>query len=191
MGMTLEEARKHPKLRQYVELLLEWNAGMNLIGKSTVETVWEEHIGESLFLLPELEKEELNTVFDIGSGGGMPGLILAALLPEKHFTVTDVDSKKLAFLKFAVKKLGLQTDVADMNQPQAWETECAITARAFSETRNIMAWAARHTPNARRFYLLKGARPNTEAEVAASAKIYPANYEITDLPKGTLLKVVL
>lgn len=146
----------HPVLVSYVSLLLEWNKGMNLIGKSTEPEVWENHIKDSLALLPFLEKEPVNNVIDIGSGGGLPAIPLSIFLPEKKFILTEVDSKKLAFLEFAVKKLGINARVEDINHEFVFQDECVVTSRAFSDIASILKWTIEHARNNKTLYLLKG-----------------------------------
>ena len=180
----LEAAQE--QLAKQVRELLNWNRGMNLIGKSTVETVWENHIADSLELLPLVQESGCPEVVDIGSGGGLPAIPLSILLPEKHFTVTDVDAKKLAFLEFVSKKLKLNMDVADLTRPYLIEKECIITARAFSEVKNILIWAERHTPAAKSFYLLKGRDETVEKELA-EAKV--TEFQKIYLSKGCILKL--
>jgi 16S rRNA (guanine527-N7)-methyltransferase len=64
------------KIEAYVDLLLTWQNKINLIGPSTVETVWRRHVLDALQLLP-LMHAKTEAVADLGSGAGIPGLILA------------------------------------------------------------------------------------------------------------------
>lgn len=151
---------------------------MNLIGKSTENEVWENHIGDSMALLPFLSKERAACVIDIGSGGGLPAIPLALFLPGKRFVLTEVDSKKIAFLEFSVKKLGLKNAVvADLNRDFLFTEESVITSRAFSEVANILKWSREHTRNNRAFYLLKGKDETVKSELDRAglkqAEIHP------------------
>ena len=172
------------KLQTYVSELSKWNKGMNLIGKSTENNIMEVHIEDSLSLLPFLEKESLRTIVDIGSGGGLPAIPLSLAMPETRFVLTEVDSKKLAFLEFITSKLKLNSEVRDINQSYLLEQPCLITSRAFSRLKNIITWADKHAPHAAKFFLLKGRQEviDQEAEEAGLTDM-----KIIDLPKGRLV----
>lgn len=178
--------RNHPALTAYVSLLLEWNRGMNLIGKSTEKDIWDVHIRDSLELLPFIESSPVLHVIDIGSGGGLPAIPLAIFNPDKTFHLTEVDSKKLAFLEFAVKKLGLNARVEDINKTFLFKEESVITSRAFSEIANILLWAKEHTQKNKAFYLLKGKEETVKTELDKAGL---KNAEVHPLDKGCIVVI--
>lgn len=93
------------RLETYVELLLKWQQRINLIGPATAEHVWTRHVADGLQLLP-LVQPRVRTAIDLGSGGGIPGLVLAiALIDRQPATVHLVESigKKAAFLRHAIQ----------------------------------------------------------------------------------------
>ena len=97
------------RLRKYVELLLSWQRRMNLIGPATIDAVWERHIHDSLQLLPLLPKET-SAIAELGSGAGIPGLIVAiARNLEAH--LYESNSKKSAFLREAIRTTGAKAKV--------------------------------------------------------------------------------
>lgn len=159
---------------------------MNLIGKSTEPEVWENHVRDSLELLPFLKNSPVRNVIDIGSGGGIPAIPLSIMVPDKAFIVTDIDSKKLAFLEFTVKKLKLNVTVADLNRDFFFGKENLVTCRAFSEIANIMKWKNEHVANNRGMYLLKG-REEVVQEELAQAGIRDA--VIHKLEKGCIVEI--
>ena len=175
---------KHEQLETYVEELLKWNKKVNLIGRKSEGNVWSEHIEDSLALLPLLESETLDLVVDIGSGGGLPAIPLAVHLPKKHFILTDVVAKKLGFLRWIIAKLGLNAEVADLNQPFVSEKSCVITSRAFSELKNILTWQKHHAPYCKRFYLLKGTADNTRKECLHASVI---SFGLIKRERGSIL----
>ncbi len=87
-------------LEQYVVLLLKWNRSINLISKSTVKHVWSRHILDSAQLISFINST--NIVLDIGSGSGLPGLVLS-ILGVKHLRLVDSDLRKSVFLQEAKK----------------------------------------------------------------------------------------
>lgn len=87
------------RLQAYVALLTAWNRRINLVGANTIGDVWRRHILDSAQLMPLLPAGT-RVVVDIGSGAGLPGLVLAILgVPEVH--LVESDQRKAAFLREA------------------------------------------------------------------------------------------
>jgi len=91
------------RLRAYLRLLLEWNAKINLIAAAPEEEVWHRHILDSWQLLPLLPPGPLA---DLGSGGGLPGLVIA-IGREQETHLVESDRRKSAFLMEASRAMGL------------------------------------------------------------------------------------
>ena len=98
-----------PKVQQYAQLLLEWNRSINLTGARTLEEV--EALIDDAGGLVEASWKDITTVIDIGSGGGLPAIPLAVLMPEVQFTLLEANARKCAFLEHVAGTLGL-TNVA-------------------------------------------------------------------------------
>ena len=113
------------QLAQYFELLLKWNARMNLTAIREPEEIVRRHFGESLFtglhllcstwniphraaLMPVIQTASL---LDFGSGAGFPGLPIQLLRPALPITLAEARQKKAAFLREAIRALDLSTDV--------------------------------------------------------------------------------
>ena len=95
-------------LARYLHLLLETNKKFNLTAVRDEQQAWQRHIVDSLTVWPGLaELEENAKVIDIGSGGGLPGLVLAIATPWVKFTLLEATGKKARFLEETVKTLGL------------------------------------------------------------------------------------
>jgi len=90
------------RLAAYVELLLKWNARINLIGRGTEAELWRRHILDSAQLLPIIPKTA-KSVVDVGSGAGLPGLILSILNSAASFALIEADQQKAAFLREAIR----------------------------------------------------------------------------------------
>jgi len=87
------------RLEAYVALLTSWNRRINLVGANTLGDVWRRHILDSAQLLPLLP-DKTRIVVDLGSGAGLPGLVLAVMgAPEVH--LIESDQRKAAFLREA------------------------------------------------------------------------------------------
>jgi len=93
-----------PVLEAFAGLLLEWNRAYNLVGSGTSRTIWTHHMLDSLAVVNLLEGQ---TVTDIGSGAGFPGLVLAMACPTRQFVLVDANGKKTRFLAHVKRQLGL------------------------------------------------------------------------------------
>jgi 16S rRNA (guanine527-N7)-methyltransferase len=97
------------KIETYVKLLLTWQQRINLIGPATVAYVWDRHICDSLQLLPLLPKD-VRTIAELGSGAGIPGLVLA-MAADLQAHLYESNGKKAAFLREAARQTGTQAIV--------------------------------------------------------------------------------
>lgn len=97
------------QLAQFLDLLVRWNARMNLTAIRDPESMVERHLGESLFagflLAPRLQAG--GRLLDLGSGAGLPGIPIQILLPGVQVTLAESQGKKAAFLREAVRSIGL------------------------------------------------------------------------------------
>jgi len=97
------------RLETYVDLLLTWQARINLIGPSTIEDVWRRHVLDGLQLLAQM-KDKTGVVADLGSGAGIPGLIVA-LGGGYQCYLYESNGKKVAFLREAIRLTGANAQV--------------------------------------------------------------------------------
>ncbi|MAS86699.1 MAG: 16S rRNA (guanine(527)-N(7))-methyltransferase RsmG [Micavibrio sp.] len=86
------------KLQRYHRLLLKWQESINLISKTTIEDAWSRHFLDSVQLMKYIP-EGVETVADLGTGAGFPGLVLAMLRPDLKVFLIESDGKKCEFLK--------------------------------------------------------------------------------------------
>ncbi len=97
-------------LEIYLELLLRWNAKMNLTAVRAPDEIVRRHFGESV-LLARLVPAETATLLDLGSGAGFPGIPLQLACPELKVVLAESQAKKASFLREVVRELGLRTEV--------------------------------------------------------------------------------
>jgi 16S rRNA (guanine527-N7)-methyltransferase len=134
------------RLESMVETLLRWQKAINLVGGATLDDVWARHILDSAQLAPLIPKDA-KILADLGSGGGFPGLVLAALRPELEITLIEADARKAAYLGEAARKMGLpqQPKIIIKRIETAPPAKAdVVTARAVASLGQLLAWADRH-----------------------------------------------
>ncbi len=104
-------------LESYVELLLSWQKRINLIGRSTVDQMWRRHIADALQIIPLLPAGA-RSMADLGSGAGIPGLVLA-IATGYHVHLFESSGKKASFLREATRKTGASASVHQMRVEDA------------------------------------------------------------------------
>lgn len=131
------------RLATFRDLLLRWNATINLVSARTAPEIDARHITDSLQLLPLLP--DSGAIADLGSGGGLPGLVLAAALPERDIHLVESDRRKAAFLTEAAARMGLaKVKVHPQRIEQASLPPVgAVTARALAPLDTLLAYATR------------------------------------------------
>lgn len=132
LGLPLAEPAIAQWLR-YVEELGRWNAAYNLTAVREPAEMVTRHLLDSLVLLPYLG--EAGSLLDVGSGAGLPGLVLAIARPELAVTVLDASGKKARFLRHAVRTLALGGVTVVESRMERWTAPRpfdAITSRAFA-----------------------------------------------------------
>jgi 16S rRNA (guanine527-N7)-methyltransferase len=104
----------HPQqieqLENYLALLVKWNARTNLTAVRDPAAIVERHFAESLFAARRIPSG-VKTLLDFGSGAGLPGIPIAIARSEIGVTLAESQNKKAAFLREAVRTLGLQAEV--------------------------------------------------------------------------------
>jgi 16S rRNA (guanine527-N7)-methyltransferase len=98
------------RLKLYADLLRKWQAQINLVSSDTIPLLWERHIADSLQLRTYIGTGE-KTVVDLGSGAGLPGLVLALAYPEYRVTLIESNGKKAAFLKEAARRSEISVQI--------------------------------------------------------------------------------
>ena len=122
-------------LKKYEDLLIKYNSGLNLVGKSTINEIWTRHFLDSAQVIDLIDKN-INSCIDIGSGAGFPGLVLALLLKHKksqaNFKILEKSPKKCNFLKLVSSELGLDTEIICQDIKNIKKINCDFAiARAF------------------------------------------------------------
>jgi 16S rRNA (guanine527-N7)-methyltransferase len=168
LGIALSD-EQFGRLADYVALLAKWNAVYNLTAIRDPRQMLIQHILDSLSIVPHLAEREGRSILDVGSGGGLPGIVLAIVFPERTVTLNDIVQKKTAFQAQAKAELKLdnlsvvtgrvETLRPGIEVPAKFD---AIVSRAFAELADFVT-LARHLVNERgAMWAMKGVRPDAE-----------------------------
>jgi 16S rRNA (guanine527-N7)-methyltransferase len=178
-------------LQAYADILIAWQARMNLVGPSTLPDIWRRHFLDSAqlyMLLPDNDRDSARKlkIFDLGSGAGFPGLVLAILARhDKRYpggrplrvNLIESDRKKAAFLAEAARAVGFTADDtsntairvraqrAEVIEPQIADV---VTARALAPLEKLLPWMARFCDDKTILLIPKGEQ--AEAELQSAAK---------------------
>jgi 16S rRNA (guanine527-N7)-methyltransferase len=134
------------RLKLYADLLRKWQAQINLVGSDTIPFLWERHIADSLQLRVYIGKGE-KTIVDLGSGAGLPGLVLALAHPEYRVTLIESNGKKAAFLKEVARRAEIsvhiiQARAENVDSEPFRSAAPIITSRAVAPLHRLLGLAA-------------------------------------------------
>lgn len=171
MGLSLTTAQQL-LLLEYVALLKKWNSTYNLTALRDEHTMISHHVLDSLTLLPYIQHAQ--TLMDVGSGGGMPGIPTAICRPDLQITLLDANTKKTSFLQQAVIELGLHNVSVASGRVEAMHDKKVdvVTSRAFAELADFIS-LTKHLLNENGYWAaMKGVYPYEELEhVPASVMV--------------------
>ncbi|HRP87707.1 MAG TPA: 16S rRNA (guanine(527)-N(7))-methyltransferase RsmG [Gammaproteobacteria bacterium] len=168
-GLAELDLREPPGLAAalagYLELLARWNRTYNLTAVREPEEMVTRHVLDSLVVLPFIDAERM---LDVGTGAGLPGLVLAMARPGQRFVLLDSSGKKTRFVEHAATRLGLgnvevvQARVEDHEDEEGF---AVVLSRAFASVADFIRLAGHLARTEGRLLAMKGALP--EAELAA------------------------
>nr|WP_294547584.1 16S rRNA (guanine(527)-N(7))-methyltransferase RsmG [uncultured Rhodopila sp.] len=177
------------RLLAFADLLLRWNASLNLIAPRDADVLWERHIADSLQLAPLMPPGVARGI-DLGTGGGFPGLVLA-IATGVPFDLIESDRRKASFLRTAVLETGAPATVHCCRIEDADVAPARlVTARALAPLPRLLPMAARLLTKDGVCLLLKGAK--AEDELAASGKDWSMTVErlpSRTSPEGVVLRL--
>ena len=158
------------KLQIYVRLLLDWQKHINLIAPSTIGDVWQRHVIDSLQLVPLLPPN-VSAIADLGSGAGLPALILAATQPA-IVHMYESNSKKAAFLSEALRQMKCagvvhRERLEPRKAPPKMPIVQVVTARAFAPLPLLLNLASPFLQTGATGFFHKGQDIDTELTEAA------------------------
>nr|WP_298112057.1 16S rRNA (guanine(527)-N(7))-methyltransferase RsmG [uncultured Pseudomonas sp.] len=163
------------QLLAYLALLIKWNKAYNLTAVRGPDEMVSRHLLDSLSVVPYVVDGGDNWL-DVGSGGGMPGIPLAILFPERQFTLLDSNGKKTRFLtqvKLELKLANLQVIHSRVEAFAPEQPFAGIISRAFSSLEDFSNWTRHLGDGQTQWLAMKGVHPDDELQAL------PADFRLT------------
>lgn len=162
MGIRLSQ-EELMKLGEYLALFIKWNKAYNLSAIRDPKQMVPLHLLDSLVIHPYVS--DFRRIIDVGTGPGLPGIVLAIMNPDKAFTLLDSNGKKTRFLFQAKTSLKLNNVTIINDRVEAFQPETgfdAVVSRAFASLEDMTGWC-RHLLAPQGFFLaMKGQFPEEE-----------------------------
>lgn len=165
-------AQSHDMLAQYVAELLRWNHAINLVSRGDEEDMWRRHIADSARLLA-LAPPGAQRWLDLGSGGGLPAIVVAVLAaqdrPQMTVAMVESDRRKASFLRKVMQDLGLSGNVySERAETLAPQSAYVVSARALAPLPGLVPMALRHLAPDGVMLFPKGRQFQQEVDALAS-----------------------
>ena len=177
------------RLEAYAALLTRWSARINLVGRDTIADLWRRHILDSAQLRPFLP-DAARTLIDLGSGAGLPGLILA-ILGVPGVELVEADSRKCAFLREAARVTAADVTLRSCRlqavPPHPFDV---VTARALAPLDRLLGLTDRFLAPGSECLFLKGERIEEELTLARKGWTMSVSlYSSVSDPRGVVLRL--
>ena len=187
------------QLEKYYEMLIEYNKKMNLTAITDKEDVYLKHFYDSLTITKIIDLNKENTLCDLGSGAGFPGLVLKIFYPHLNITLVDSLEKRIKFLKEVIKELNLHFievvhDRIEEYSVKNIEEYDVVTARAVTNLSALLEMGSPLIKINKYFIAMKGNFNEKYKNALKELKLKEESSIEFDLPKEeghrTLIKVV-
>ena len=173
LGLDLEESTQD-RLHAYLDLIAKWTRVYNLTAVRDAQEMLSHHLLDSLAVIAPLRREMANlqravdarSLLDVGSGAGLPGVVIAIVCPEVQVTCVDTVAKKAAFIQQVAVSLklpnlkGLHARVESLTQPFD-----VICSRAFASLLDFTQWSRSALAEDGIWLAMKGKHPEQELQV--------------------------
>jgi 16S rRNA (guanine527-N7)-methyltransferase len=177
LGLTLD-ATTTERLLGYVDLLQRWNATYNLTAVRDPDEMLTQHVVDCLAVIGPLERQlgpVGRRVLDVGSGGGLPGVVIAATRPQDSVVCVDAVGKKAAFVRQAALELALPNLSAEHARVEKLRAPPfdVVTSRAFAALPDFVRLTRQHLSASGVWMAMKGRWPDEEiADLPADVEMF-------------------
>ena len=156
LGITLTELQQN-QLESFYQLLISWNEKINLTRLTSKEDVYLKHFYDSLTLVKVVNLEEKETLCDIGTGAGFPGIVLKIAYPHLKITLVDALQKRVNYLNEVIKDLGLKDiEAIHVRGEDLKEKYDVVTARAVANIEKLLGYTMHLVKKDGIFVAMKG-----------------------------------
>ncbi|MEM0515708.1 16S rRNA (guanine(527)-N(7))-methyltransferase RsmG [Pseudoalteromonas sp. YIC-827] len=166
------------QLLAYVALLDKWNKAYNLTSIRDPKDMLIKHIMDSLVVAEHLKGQHY---IDVGTGPGLPGMVLAIALPDTEFVLLDSLGKRVTFLKQVKHELGLKNVTPVQSRVEEYQPSVkldGVLSRAFASIDDMLHWCAHLIDQDGRFIALKGQYPEQELANLPDGFSFEQNIEL-------------
>ncbi|WP_105253380.1 16S rRNA (guanine(527)-N(7))-methyltransferase RsmG [Pseudoalteromonas sp. T1lg75] len=166
------------QLLAYVALLDKWNKAYNLTSVRDPKDMLVKHIMDSLVVAEHLKGQHY---IDVGTGPGLPGMVLAIALPDTEFVLLDSLGKRVTFLKQVKHELGLKNVTPVQSRVEEYQPSVkldGVLSRAFASIDDMLHWCAHLIDQDGRFIALKGQYPERELAHLPDGFSFEQNIEL-------------
>jgi len=174
--------KQQQQLVAYVELLDKWNKAYNLTSVRDPKEMMVKHIMDSLVVAPHLTGKHY---IDVGTGPGLPGIVLAIALPDTQFVLLDSLGKRVRFLMQVKHALGLDNVTPVQSRVEEYQPSVkldGVLSRAFASLQDMVQWCSHLIDDSGRFIALKGQFPDEELENLPAGTKFEQDISL-DVPK--------
>ena len=203
--MSLSEAQARALVEQHggveaiercehlLALLADENTRQNLVSAASLDEAWQRHIADSAQLLTYVPRGTIGPWLDLGTGAGFPGLVVAALWPEREVVMVESRGRRVEWLRHVCAELGLVQARVIGARLELVETFAAavISARAFAPLDRLLALSARFSTADTLWLLPKGRSAWDEVNrLTGWRHMFHVEHSLTDPEAGVVVGTV-
>ena len=153
------------KIEFFITSIINYNQHTNLVGKSTIENIWDRHVLDCLQLTKYISNKKLK-ILDLGTGPGLPGVLLS-IIGYQNVLMIDSIKKKTDFVKKIVKELSLSAKIQNKRiEKTPTSQQDIILSRALAPLIKLLTYARMHSNKNTTSLFLKGRNVNIEIDKA-------------------------